>query len=75
MARGKVTVTAELLMDILHLPPDTVFIASAGYQELRSVSFIVEHPGIKAGVAGQTCEVSPQFSREDGEVVFKGWGQ
>jgi hypothetical protein len=78
MKRGKLQITNELLIDVLHLPPGTE-IVSAISDECGRVVLLVEHEDLQdVPQGGAVPFVNPAFTRHQAipeTVTFDGWGQ
>ena len=71
MGRGEMTISRELLVDLLHMPSGTI-IVGAKTDLFRDVVFTVEHSDIPAN-NGTLVQLAPTFQKQD-SIVFNGWG-
>jgi len=74
MAVGTISIANELLVQALHLPEDTKIISSVLGGSDREICLLVEHADIKPE-RNSFPNLNPTLARENGKVIFKGWGQ
>lgn len=78
MGMAKINVSKELLVSVLHLPPDTMILDAQCLSPLfgASITLTVQHDDLKPTDAtiAEIPLATPQFRRQD-DVAFLGWGQ
>lgn len=74
--RAILKVSAEFLMDALHLPPSVDFIEARVNLDDATIEFKICDNGLKFIPPGyQIPYVTPQFKSNPASVEFLGWGQ
>lgn len=77
MGYARVQITPELLLDVLHFPPDTRIVGADMDHSHGYVVLTMAHPDLKDGVVDDRgCPpVTTPTLRAQPPVVFESWGQ